>query len=138
MEGSSVIRPMPTIRGKGRAGAAAPKCAVRDVLDRVGDAWSVLVVLRLGEGPRRFNALRREVGGISQRMLTVTLRHLERDGLVARRVIPHTPPQVEYRLTELGHSLLGAIEILAQWATAHQPRIQAARDAYDRRLDAAE
>ena len=137
MEGSTT-RHRPSSVYETRADAGAPKCAVRDVLDRVGDAWSVLVVLRLGESPRRFNELRRQVGGISQRMLTVTLRHLERDGLVARRVIPHTPPQVEYRLTELGRSLLGAIEILAQWAVAHQPEIQTARDTYDRRREAAE
>ena len=137
MEGSTTRR-MPSSVHETCAMREAPKCAIRDVLDRVGDAWSVLVVLRLGESPRRFNELRRQVGGISQRMLTVTLRHLERDGLVARRVIPHTPPQVEYRLTELGRSLLGAIEILAHWATAHQPQIQTARAAYDRRLEAAE
>lgn len=115
-----------------------PKCAVRDVLDRVGDAWSVLVVLRLGDEPCRFNQLRRRVGAISQRMLTVTLRHLERDGLVARRVYPATPPQVEYRLTELGRSLLVPIAILSEWATANQAQIQEARAAYDRRQVAAE
>ncbi|HEY1720822.1 MAG TPA: helix-turn-helix domain-containing protein [Magnetospirillaceae bacterium] len=130
MEGSVALRP------KGKISAETPKCAIRDVLDRVGDSWSVLVVLRLGEAPRRFNELRRQVGGISQRMLTVTLRHLERDGLVARKVIPHTPPQVEYRLTELGRSLLGAIEILSKWATDHQPQIQIARAAYDGRGEA--
>lgn len=111
----------------------APKCAVRDILDRVGDSWSVLVVLRLGEEPRRFNELKRRVGAISQRMLTVTLRHLERDGLVARRVTPSTPPQVEYRLTDLGRSLLTPIAALSEWAFAHQPEIQQARAGYDER-----
>lgn len=134
MEGSTALR----LKGKAKVTAEAPQCAVRDVLDRVGDSWSVLVVLRLGEAPHRFNELRRQVGGISQRMLTVTLRHLERDGLVARKVIPLTPPQVEYRLTELGRSLLGAIEILSTWATDHQAAIQVARDSYDGRAEAAE
>lgn len=115
-----------------------PKCAVRDVLDRVGDSWSVLVVLRLGDESCRFNELRRRVGAISQRMLTVTLRHLERDGLVARRVFPSTPPQVEYRLTELGRSLLGPIAILSEWAVVHQSEIQSSRDAYDSRQGASE
>jgi DNA-binding HxlR family transcriptional regulator len=133
MEGSVTLRR----NLKAQFPAEAPKCAVRDVLDRVGDAWSVLVVLRLGEQPRRFNELRRQVGGISQRMLTVTLRHLERDGLVARKVIPHTPPQVEYRLTDLGQSLLEPIETLSKWAMANQPRIQASRAAYDTQAEAA-
>lgn len=132
MEGSVTLRR----NLKAQIPAEAPKCAVRDVLDRVGDAWSVLVVLRLGEQPRRFNELRRQVGGISQRMLTVTLRHLERDGLVARKVIPHTPPQVEYWLTDLGRSLLQPIETLSKWATANQGTIQTARSSYDARDEA--
>ncbi len=114
-------------------------CPVREVLDRLGDAWSVLVVLRLGDGPTRFNALRRRVGAISQRMLTVTLRSLERDGLVSRRVIPTTPPQVEYALTPLGQSLSGPIESLTRWAAEHQQAVRRARAGYDARaaLDAA-
>ena len=87
--------------------ADGEKCPVRDVLDRIGDAWSVLVILLVGEhGPYRFNALKRAIGDISQRMLAVTLRHLERDGLISRRVFPTNPPQVEYALTDLGRSLL--------------------------------
>ena len=87
--------------------AAAPSanCPVRDVLDRLGDTWSVLVILILADGPRRFNALKRSIGDISQRMLTVTLRTLERDGLIARTVLPTSPPGVEYALTPLGRSL---------------------------------
>jgi DNA-binding HxlR family transcriptional regulator len=108
-------------------------CPVRDVLDRLGDAWSVLVILRLGDGPQRFNALRRAVGGISQRMLTVTLRSLERDGLVDRTVKPTNPPQVEYALTDLGRSLGGPIGALADWAVARQGEIGENR----RRFDAA-
>jgi DNA-binding HxlR family transcriptional regulator len=110
-------------------------CPIRDVLDRVGDAWSVLVVITLEHGPLRFNALRRQIGDISQRMLTVTLRNLERDGLVDRRVIPSTPPQVEYSLTPLGRSLAGAIAVLAAWADRNQPEVQRARARYDGRAD---
>jgi len=106
-------------------------CPIREVLDRLGDAWSVLVILRLGDGPLRFNALKRQVGAISQRMLTVTLRSLERDGLVSRTVHPTVPPQVEYELTELGHSLAGPIGGLADWAVAHQERINVNRRAFD-------
>lgn len=109
----------------------AGACPVRDVLDRLGDAWSVLVVLRLADGPVRFNALKRSIGGISQRMLTVTLRSLERDGLVARRVVPSTPPQVDYSLTEIGQSLAGPIGHLVAWANGWQPAIEAARTAFD-------
>ncbi len=108
-----------------------PLCPVRDVLDRLGDAWSVLVILRLGDGPTRFNALKRAVGTISQRMLTVTLRSLERDGLVSRTVHPTNPPQVEYALTDLGHSLSGPIGALADWAVTHRDRINAERRRYD-------
>lgn len=105
-------------------------CPVRDVLDRVGDKWSVLVVLRLGRGPERFRALLRAVSGISQRMLTVTLRGLERDGLVHREVFDTRPPSVEYSLTPLGHSLLGHITGLANWAVEHEADISQAQTAY--------
>ena len=108
-------------------------CPVRDVLDRLGDAWSVLVILRLGDGALRFNALKRAVGAISQRMLTVTLRSLERDGLVSRTVFPTNPPQVEYALTDLGRSLAGPIGGLADWAVARRGEINENR----RRFDAA-
>ncbi|ALG91527.1 MULTISPECIES: winged helix-turn-helix transcriptional regulator [Actibacterium] len=111
-------------------------CPIRDVLDRMGDAWSLLVMLELSRGPCRFNALRRVVDGISQRMLSVTLRHLERDGLVNRRVLPLTPPQVEYSLTTLGFSLIERVEIMRQWAVENQTAVRAARQAYDRRREA--
>jgi DNA-binding HxlR family transcriptional regulator len=106
-------------------------CPVRDVLDRIGDAWSVLVVMSLREKPMRFNALRRQIGDISQRMLAVTLRHLERDGFVARKVFPTNPPRVEYSLTPLGRSLIGPIDALAQWAQSRHAEVKAARSAYD-------
>ena len=112
-------------------GVPAGPCPVRDVLDRLGDAWSVLVVLRLARGPVRFNALKRAVGGISQRMLTVTLRSLERDGLVSREVVPSTPPQVSYALTSVGWSLAAPLGHLVRWANEQQPAIEAARTAFD-------
>ncbi len=108
-------------------------CPTRDVLDRVGDAWSFLVLMELARGPCRFNALRRVVGGISQRMLSVTLRHLERDGLLTRTVLPLAPPQVEYALTDLGWSLVQPILALHQWAETNQPQVRAARSAFDTR-----
>lgn len=108
-------------------------CPVRTVLDRLGDAWSVLVVRALSGGPRRFNALKREITGISQRMLTVTLRSLERDGLVTRTVIPANPPQVEYSLTALGDSFTAPLQTLTDWALLHQQAIFAARTRYDAR-----
>jgi len=112
-------------------GARNQDCPVRDILDRVGDAWSVLVVLTLEREPTRFNALRRAIGDISQRMLTVTLRQLERDGFVARAVIPSTPPQVSYSLTPLGHSLATQLGALSAWAETHQPTIRAHRVEFD-------
>jgi DNA-binding HxlR family transcriptional regulator len=106
--------------------------AVREVLDRVGDKWSVLVVGLLSDGPRRFSDLRRTVEGISQRMLTLTLRGLERDGLISRTVYPSIPPRVDYDLTPLGRTLLEPIQALATWAGDNRTRIQEARARYDR------
>lgn len=107
--------------------------AVREVLNRVGDKWSVLVIRLLGEGPQRFNELRRTIEGISQRMLTLTLRGLERDGLVTRTQFPTIPPRVEYALTPLGKTLLKPVQALASWADQHRVELQAARDAFDGR-----
>lgn len=112
-----------------------PTCPIRDVLNRLGDAWSVLVILRLGDGPMRFNALKRAVGAISQRMLTVTLRSLERDGLVTRTVHPTNPPQVEYALTGLGGTLAHPIGALADWAVTHRGEIDDNRFRYDAAAD---
>lgn len=106
---------------------------VRDVLDRVGDKWSLLVIGLLGDGERRFNEIRRSVDGISQRMLAVTLRGLERDGLVTRTVYPTVPPKVEYSLTVVGRTLLTTVCELVDWADRHAGDIDSARDAYDRR-----
>lgn len=115
---------------------SAGTCPMREVLDRVGDKWSVLIVVYLREGPQRFNALRRRIEGISQRMLTETLRHLERDGLVRRTVYPSVPPRVEYALTELGQSLTLPLAALAAWAEQHRGAIVQAREQYDQgRID---
>jgi DNA-binding HxlR family transcriptional regulator len=108
--------------------------AVSEVLARVGDKWTVLVVGTLGDGPKRFNELRRALGSISQRMLTLTLRALERDGLVTRTVFATIPPRVDYELTRLGHSLLDPVSGLSLWARQNRSAIEAAR----RQFDAAE
>ncbi len=100
------------------------------LLSRVGDKWTVLVVGVLGKGPMRFNALRRAVGDISQKMLSTTLRNLERDGFVTRTVTPTTPPQVEYALTDLGTGLLEPVRALAAWTLGNADRIEAARRDY--------
>jgi DNA-binding HxlR family transcriptional regulator len=105
--------------------------AVSDVLARIGDKWSVLVVSRLGEGPLRFNELRRAIGGISQRMLTLTLRGLERDGLISRTAFPTIPPRVDYALTPLGRDLLQPVSALGAWAIRNQQKIAHAREAFD-------
>jgi DNA-binding HxlR family transcriptional regulator len=105
--------------------------AARTILSRVGDKWSVLIVMALCEGPLRFNEIRRRVGAISQRMLTLTLRGMERDGLVTRRVFPTTPPRVEYELTPLGLSLRIPVEVLGQWAIANEAEIAEAQKRYD-------
>lgn len=105
--------------------------AVSSILSRIGDKWSVLVIMLLGDGPRRFNEIKRMVGGISQRMLTLTLRGLERDGLVTRTVYPTIPPRVDYELTELGRSLRQPVEHLGSWAFENLPQIQAARARFD-------
>jgi DNA-binding HxlR family transcriptional regulator len=106
-------------------------CQVRDVLDRVGDKWTLSVVYELRSGRRRFTDLKRSIDGISQRMLTVTLRSLERDGLVARTVYPVVPPRVDYELTDLGQTLLTTAWELIDWAAEHADRIAQARQAYD-------
>lgn len=109
----------------------ANTCLVRELLDRVGDKWSVHVIHLLGSGKLRFSDLRRGIDGISQRMLTVTLRGLERDGLVTRTVYAVVPPRVEYALTPLGETLLATICDLVRWAEAHTVDVDAARARYD-------
>ncbi len=114
----------------------APQCsAVNDILARVGDKWSVRVVMALTDGSRRFNELRRDIPGISQRMLTRTLRGLERDGLVDRTVTPTVPPRVDYALTALGRSLCDPVARLGNWAIANIGKVEAARAVFDSEQD---
>lgn len=108
-------------------------CRVREILDRIGDKWTVTVINELGHGPRRFSELKRGIPGISQRMLTATLRGLERDGLVTRTVYPVVPPRVDYHLTPLGHTLLDTAWTLMNWALRHVNDIDTARREYDTR-----
>ena len=105
--------------------------AVSSILARVGDKWTVLIVVLLGDGPKRFNEIKRMVGGISQRMLTFTLRGLERDGLVTRTVFPTTPQRVDYELTKLGSTLWKAVEPLGSWAREHLNEILQSRKGFD-------
>ena len=105
--------------------------AISDILQRVGDKWTVLVVGMLSDGPMRFNELRKAIGGISQKMLTTTLRGLERDGFVTRTLYPTIPPRVDYELTELGHQLQEPVNALADWARKNTLRINQARARYD-------
>ena len=104
---------------------------VRETFDRVGDKWSLLVIVILSYGPQRFTALKYGVVGISQRMLTLTLRKLERDGVVQRTVFPEIPPRVEYQLTPLGQTLIGPVTALADWAVAHNDAITTNQNEYD-------
>ena len=106
-------------------------CGIRDVLDRLGDRWTVLVVVELSKGVRRFSALHRAIPGISQRMLTLTTKRLCRDGLVERIAYATIPPQVDYRLTPLGYSLADTIAVLADWSREHRAVISVARDHWD-------
>lgn len=118
---------------------ANPVCrTISTLLSRIGDKWTVLVVSTLGEGSRRFNELRREIPSVSQRMLTLTLRNLERDGLVSRKVTPSIPPRVDYDLTELGRSLLEPVNALSQWALDHVETIHAAHARFDAAQDEAQ
>ena len=117
---------------------APDDCPVREVLDRIGDKWSLLVLHVLSDRTRRFTELRNAIDGISQRMLTVTLRGLERDGLLTRTVHPVVPPRVDYTLTDLGHGLSATVADLVQWAEDNRPHIDNARRAYDQQKDTEE
>jgi len=123
--------------GQGEAGVTVPtwsydpQCPVRDVLDRIGDKWSTLILVTLANGPLRFSAVQRAIPDISKRMLTQTFRDLERDGLIARQVFPTKPPSVEYRLTPLGETVLEPLAVLVQWADRSHAAIKNARLAYD-------
>jgi DNA-binding HxlR family transcriptional regulator len=117
--------------GPARWNPYAQGCPSRDLLDRIGDKWTVLILGALAESrPRRFSELRRYIGGVSEKMLTQTLRGLERDGLVVRTVYPEVPPRVEYSLTTLGETLLEPIAALERWANQHMDDVVEAREAY--------
>lgn len=107
--------------------------ALGKILDHVGDKWTVMVVGVLSKGPTRFNAIMREIGGVSHRMLTLTLRNLERDGLVTRKAYATIPPKVEYELTNVGRSLIAPLGVLGTWVVEHRLHIEAAREKFDRR-----
>jgi DNA-binding HxlR family transcriptional regulator len=126
---------VPDVRGSadGRFDVLAEACPTRQVVSRIGDKWTLLVLTALGDGTLRFSQLRAQVEGITQKMLTQTLRGLERDGLVERRVYPVVPPRVEYTLTPLGQGLAGTVSALRAWAYAHMDEIDAARGAFDTR-----
>jgi DNA-binding HxlR family transcriptional regulator len=125
------------LREQNISGQSLGECPVRQVLDQIGDKWSTLMLLALSEKPYRFGELRRLIPDISQRMLTQTLRDLQRNGLILRTVFPTQPPSVEYRLTPLGESLLAPIDTLVRWAESHYARILAAREHFDGKADAA-
>jgi DNA-binding HxlR family transcriptional regulator len=106
----------------------------RELLSRVGDKWSILIVAHLANGPMRFNALKRAIDQISQRMLTLTLKSLEKDGLISRTIFMTIPPRVEYELTPLGHTLMGPVTALIDWSHQHQAEVEEARRSYDERI----
>lgn len=125
------------LRAQNISGQNLGECPVRQVLDQIGDKWSTLMLIALSEKAYRFGELRRLIPDISQRMLTQTLRDLQRNGLITRTVFPTNPPSVEYRLTPLGQSLLGPLNALVRWAETNYARIISARDHFDRKADAA-
>jgi len=114
-----------------RGDAFDPDCPTRVVLDRIGDKWTVLVIGALAAGPLRFTELRARVGGVAPKVLTQTVRAMERDGLLTRTVFAQVPPRVDYALTDLGVSLGGPIAVLTDWAEEHVGRIVAARDEFE-------
>jgi DNA-binding HxlR family transcriptional regulator len=127
-----------TSKSPRHTGDTDPTCELRNILDRIADKWSLLVICVLADGTHRFSEVRREIDGISQRMLTLTLRQLEREGLVRRTVFPVVPPRVDYELTPLGSTLLDTIQALVAWAGEHGHEIADARAAYDARVAADE
>ncbi len=134
---ASVELETPEIDDSRNAGQNETNCkAITELLTRVGDTWTMQTIRALGEGPERFNALRRRIGDISQKMMTVTLRRLERDGFVRRTVIPANPPQVEYALTDLGMDLRIPVDAMARWTAQNRHRIEQSRIEFDSRRNA--
>ncbi len=132
-EGTTVIPRTPDVTELGHLSDSHPCRQVAATLSLVGDKWTVLVIMLLAEGPRRFNELKRMIGGISQRMLTFTLRDLEREGLVTRTVFPTIPPRVDYELTDLGRSLQEPVMALGLWAINNQSKLERARVMFDQK-----
>jgi DNA-binding HxlR family transcriptional regulator len=108
----------------------ATACPIRSVLDRLGDTWTILVLVELQRGTKRFSVLRRAIPDISPRMLAQTVRRLEQDGLVSREVFPTIPPKVEYTMTDLGHSFVASLNVMVQWAVDHRAEVLSARESY--------
>ena len=130
--------PVPDVTADGARGPCLQTAGCKNVapvLNRVGDKWSMLIVMILSSGPKRFSELKRAIDGISQRMLTLSLRGLERDGLVTRTVTPTIPPRVDYELTELGISLRAPVKALGDWAIEHIACIRAAQEKFDKAAD---
>ena len=132
-DGTSLSPGHSEVTDRPRRSVDTQSCEIRDLLDRLADKWSLITVEMLGEGTLRFSELRRRIDGISQRMLTLTLRRLERDGLVRRTVHPVVPPRVDYDLTPLGATLLDAIIPLVTWTREHRHEVASARAGYDQR-----
>lgn len=126
-----VDRPRASQKPDGRGNLFDPDCPTRLILDRIGDKWTVLVVILLSDGPMRFTELRTRLGRVAPKVLTQSLRRMERDGVVTREVFAEVPPRVEYALTELGHSLAEPIAVIGEWAEVNMPRFIAAQQAYD-------
>lgn len=126
-----------TFRSMGKLCLEHDPDVFRSVLDRIGDKWSLMLIGMLEDGPMRFTELLKSTPGISRRMLTITLRGLERDGLITRTIYPQVPPRVEYEVTELGRALVEPVLQLATWAAAHQDQILANRAVYDRQAEEA-
>lgn len=116
-----------------RSSVFSAHCPAQQALERIADKWTALVIYRLEAGPKRSSELQREIGGISSKMLTQTLRSLERDGLVRREVFPVVPPKVEYSLTPLGRTLTEPLKAICRWAEANMPKVEAARRAFEAR-----
>jgi len=132
-DGTLAIPGFPEETAPRQGDAYAADCPTRQLLDRIGDKWSVLVLLLLGDGPMRFNALRRRIAGVSQKMLSQTLRSLERDGLVERAVTHTMPVEVHYSITPLGAELIEALTMMIRWAERRYPAVAAAQDRFDAR-----
>jgi DNA-binding HxlR family transcriptional regulator len=124
-------KPLPKPAPAAKASVFAAHCPAQQALERIADKWTALVIYRLEKGPKRSSELQREIGGISSKMLTQTLRGLERDGLVRREVFPVIPPKVEYSLTTLGRTLTEPLKAICRWAEANMPKVEAARAVYD-------